>query len=376
VRRLLAVVVLCVLLVTIALSYVVSGGAEGRPADVLDQIGPKLTRKTAVPDAIRRVAGSQPLNADVYFVAALQDENAHADRGVEALVRAAVRRDPRLPEARLWMAQHYLSSGQVNSGVAEFGVLARLGEQGDSIATILGVGSVDPAVRRAVQHSFVGTADLINIAATGVSHGVAPAAILEILRGTDLAKLQGGARAVQVRLAGSYLERSDFRDAYVIWRSLLPKPPAGPVYDGDFEGLAGGPPFGWTLNVNPDVEARVTGNLPSPYRSALQARAFAALPAEAASQQLLLGVGARKLSFLARSDSPEEGAASATWRLNCASGAWIAELRFTAAARWTRYSLPFTVPGNCQPEKLQLITAGAPTGSSPSLLVTAVSIAP
>src|SRR5688500_18562679 len=81
------------------------------------QFGPHWAGAAAEKQArlARALAERAPLEADAYFLAALEAEVAADLAGAEALTDAAVRRNPRHGESRLWRLARYLSTGRTGA---------------------------------------------------------------------------------------------------------------------------------------------------------------------------------------------------------------------------------------------------------------------
>jgi len=154
-------------------------------------------------------------------------------------------------------------------------------------------------------------------------------------------------------LIARLVEQGRYRQAYATWRALLPPgAPEGPIYDPEFAGAPGAPPFNWRLAqglassimvINHDgpalrVESRGTG-------------------AETLAEQLLvLNPGRYRLS--GRMLFSGEGAGEAPlWRLECAGGgALLAKAPdVPRQVSWRGFAVEFEVPvGGCEAQWLRL----------------------
>ena len=167
---------------------------------------------------------NQPLNPHAFLIIASEQQRRGNAASAEKLVRQAETLDPRLPAARVWLAKRYLESGRVERGVEELSVLFRLvPEAAAPMAPILANASRDPAVRRAIAHSFENTTVLVDIAAQAAAVGVPPKEIIEMVHDTDFERLPGGIAAAQSAIMGGYRNAQDYQHAYEIWQALSPE---------------------------------------------------------------------------------------------------------------------------------------------------------
>ncbi|WP_129793657.1 hypothetical protein [Sphingosinicella sp. CPCC 101087] len=136
-------------------------------------------------------------------------------------------------------------------------------------------------------------------------------------------------------------------DGYIAWVQALPDealPHVRAVYDGEFRGLPGSPPFGWRFARDVRVD-------PS---EGLIAQASAG---EQARQTLVLSPGPYRLTVF--------GSGRMAWRISCLSGAVLVEAPLPAGDP-APVERPFTVPAGCAFQQLALTGTG---GASRTLRV-------
>jgi len=150
-----------------------------------------------------------------------------------------------------------------------------------------------------------------------------------------------------------------FDQAYLLWVSFLPQRALGnlgDLYDGNFQGLPGSPPFNWRLDDTPGNTAEIANSGESGDK-ALHVEYPVANGALLAVQLLVLPPGSYRLTGRYMVTSPQAGA-HLSWILKCAAppAADLVEARQAAdvTRAWTPFSAPFTVPADCDGQWLKL----------------------
>lgn len=371
-QRLACLVLLGLLAVALPYSWMVTGGTRGRAQTNLAAM---LSEGADAPlgAAVRALAPKQPLSADLYLVAAVEAKDRNDLPTAERIMLQAIRLDPRLPQARLWMGQQALASGRIEAGVQELAVLLRLRPQSSSaISLLLAQAMTDARARQAVRRILAGNPHLLNVGSAAAARGIPPAQVLGLFAGTDIDALPGGRIRAQEALTEGYFQQKKYGEARSIWSAFLPEKPGNPVFNGLFKDQNASPPFNWLLKMDSDVEAVSVKDEAGPYPSALQVRSFGTMPVVAAEQYLLLPAGRHQLRFAARSAD----GAKVAWRLNCVEGAPIGELRFAPGSGWKTSAFTFNVPAGCPAQLLRLVANDPPGASDASFLVTAVETSP
>lgn len=160
---------------------------------------------------------------------------------------------------------------------------------------------------------------------------------------------------------GAYFDRRlaqhDYSVAYLDWLQLLP-PSAlarvGNIYDGDFSGAPGPPPFNWRLSSGPGGSADILSG--SGGRGLLEVAYDGVSTAPLATEMLVLPPGAYRLT--GRSAVTQSGSGSLGWTLTCASSeSPLARTTIVAPAddSWIGFAAAFTIPDQgCQAQWLRL----------------------
>ena len=112
------------------------------------------------------------------------------------------------------------------------------------------------------------------------------------------------------------VQRGEVREAEAAWRRLTGADPggrAGGVYDRDFAGLPGPPPFNWRLETSGDGFAERTGN-------ALHVEYYSRRDAGLASQLMVLAPGRYRMRFTAEGDAEGGEGGRLAWIVSCHPG--------------------------------------------------------
>lgn len=311
-------------------------------------------------------------------VAALAD--GREDEG-ERLLEEARRRNPRARTARLILLDRYLRTDRAAEAGLEIAALHRLMPRAAEIlvpelarmvrdprtgASLIRVLSHDPEMQQAV---------LAQLASSGED----PDLILRIAGSSAATNPTPEGLPWQRLLLARLAEKGDVARAHRLWRSFTGMAPGGDekgLYDSQFRGLPGAPPFNWNLVAsNAGVAERI--DMPG-----LQIEYYGRLDAEFASQLLMLSPGRYRLAFRAQGAAKGEGS-RLSWSVACVGSTQplleipLAKISysprilagdFTVPARgcpgqWLRLkgaAGEFTDPQSATISGLQLKRAGAP----------------
>ena len=288
-------------------------------------------------------------------VAALLRKN---DAPAERMLIEARHRNPRARMPRLLLLDRYLRTGRVEQAAEEITVLTRLVPEANKVLIPeLAKFAISPETRPALERVLrsnpeIRGAILYQLATTGADPN-----LVFGLAGKQAAMPPGAdPEPWQVKILEALVNRGEIQRAHALWTRLLPAPvPAGEaLYDPDFKGLAGPPPFNWLLTSNNAgiAERGKSGSLEVEY--------YGRLPAKLASQLLVLTPGRYRLSFRATGDAPASDE-SLAWTLSCVPGGQtIATLPIGKTSyAGTPMRGDFTVPPGCAAQRLDL--AGKPT---------------
>ena len=335
--------------------------------------GGRLTERTK-----RRLAAAAldaPLADQPYLIAAV-DALAQNDRiRAEQLLIAARKRDPRSSFARLLLLDSYLRRNKITQATEEMsglvalapqaadllvGELARLAQTPETAGALEMALRRDPRFRdRLLEHLANKNAD--------------PELILRLASRIPSAGTSVGPAPWQSRLVTSLAERAQLGRAYELWRTFsAPRAPdkKSGVYDPQFQGLPGSPPFSWNFPASPAGVAER-----SPART-LQVGYYGRDPAELANQLLLLSPGAYRLSVRADGDAEGEGS-KLSWKVQCqGSNAEIADLVLRNLTYTPKVlNVKFTVPASgCSAQWLRLVGSPGEFAKAQNATISAVQI--
>lgn len=316
-------------------------------------------RNGVLGDASRRSVASAfaeaPLIEEPFTFAGIDAlANGRENEG-EKLLEEARRRNPRARTARLILLDRYLRTDRAPEAGVEIAVLhnlipraaevlipelARMVRDPRTGASLIRVLSHDPMMQQAV---------LAQLASSGED----PDLILRIAGSNAATNPTPEGLPWQRLLLARMAEKGDVARAHRLWRSFAGMGPGGEekgLYDSQFRGLPGAPPFNWNLvTSNAGVAERV--DLPG-----LQVEYYGRLDAELASQLLVLSPGRYRLAFRAQGAAKGEGS-RLSWSVTCVGGASpLLQVPLTGISYSPRILAgTFTVPAaNCPGQWLRL----------------------
>jgi hypothetical protein len=272
----------------------------------------------SVPDESRSLAKSaltfMPLANEPFLLEGASRVEALSDSEAKTLLEESRRRRPRDRATRLLLLNRYLRENDLANAGTELAVLRRLAPDlataiipalttvarspgaAVSLATAL---RSDPELLEAILIELItdGTNQdlIIKMAAAGSS-------------GSGLLERPHWRRA----LLESLVERGNVQRAHQLWRGFQAgdQERAANVFDGQFQGLPGLPPFNWIFSSG---EAGVAEPVQGP---ALEVDYFGRANAELARQLLMLGPGRYRLQFIAEGSTRGEPG-SLAWEVRC-----------------------------------------------------------
>lgn len=353
--------------------------ADRRPALALAwrrEDGPALARTAeqrlaASPrkaDALaRRALARAPLETGAVRVIGLAAARLGDARQVDAAMAISATRSRRDVPTNLWRFGAALQRADYGEAALDADLLMRVGDRHAVVFPALAIALGDPRAAEPLAARLARTPwrgwFLEDLGVRAVDPGPA----LRLL----IALTSAGAPPTAAE-AAPYLNRLVSaglpRRAYLAWASLLPRgaiSALGDLYDGDFQGLPGGPPFNWRLTDGPEGSATLEPRHPRGLQS-LHGRTEAAEPVQLAVQMLVLGPGAYRLSGEYAADDAEP--ATVEWTLACAdrSASQLASTALAPDERWRAFSIAFLVPrSGCEAQWLTLEAAsgaGRPVG--------------
>jgi hypothetical protein len=259
----------------------------------------------------------QPLAAEPFMIGALEAlVKKDAVRG-EALLVEGRRRNPRSRLIRLLLLDRYLQTGRTAEAAVEIGALTRLiSRAAEVLVPELARMAEQPKQRQALMIALRGDQPLRNSVLRHLAEKGADPDMIVDLAGPAAAGARPEADGWQRVLIDKLVDRGDTARAYRFWQTLgggRGEAGAKGLYDGNFQGLPGLPPFNWRLIASGDgVAERAAGQ-------GLQVTYYGRQTAEMARQLLMLQPGRYRLRFRAEGDASGEGSKVA-WRVACHPG--------------------------------------------------------
>lgn len=218
--------------------------------------GMKLDSEGKAPKGIDAVARSalagSPLAFEPFFgaaAAAFRDKSAAGSPRDAALLREALRRNPRSRESRLLLLRHALGTGKLNEAIDQIAVLSRLNTGGvDQL--MVGLGGAIRSVRQVNEtvDALKPHPELYKPFMRGFKLARQPAeltvALVSRLPKSALADPEVRRTAIE-----QMVEARAFAEARTLWGTSNGKT-GGLVYSPDFADSKAPPPFNWALTEN------------------------------------------------------------------------------------------------------------------------------
>lgn len=292
---------------------------------------------------------SAPLAAFPLVDAALRAAAAKDPARARASMTAAVRRDPRLAPARFWLAQDALANNRLQEAIEHLdwlyaidqGSRAKFVEALAGIATLPGgVAAMRGYARRNPDWRKLVVERLVAI-------GASPAVTYAIVK-PDADPISSGGGA----LINGLLARRDYERAYLAWLTQLPAgsvKDVGYIYDGNFRGLPGSPPFNWAITTWGDVSTDFT-------RNGAHVSYFGEAPAQILQQVTVLAPGRYVLEVTAKSlSAADANPVNATMACLEQPAVPLATIRLPGSGATTRMSARFVVPAGCAAQSIAFV---------------------
>jgi len=283
-----------------------------------------------------------------------------------ALMAMSNRLTRRDDQTERWIFFHRLASADYPEAMLQADLLARRNHDIDEWALFLP--QLTPALRRAAarqalvarlalrpdwRQSFM--SDLVNTDPD-------PAVVEDIF--LRLRTLNSGPDADEISLLGNHmLADGRFVEARVVWGRLVGHGAAGAnlIYDGNFEGWSGPPPFNWRLQDKGGVYAEFS-TAPDGGGKALRTEAPSDDSELLAEQQVVAPAGHYRFSGRVMVERVAQGGAF-QWAVWCGStNAVLAKASFDAAGSWRPFQVDVIAPDNCGVLSVRLQTEGGDGG--------------
>jgi hypothetical protein len=302
-----------------------------------------------------------PIADDPFLLAAVSALAAgDAARG-ERLLLEAKRRNPRFRMARLLLLDRYLRNARVDEAAAEMsGLMTLVPQTSPVLMGELARMVMDPRTSPALRTVLHRQPELLAAVLARLASTKAPTdAILE-LAGPAAAHRSSDPQGWQALIVRRLVEQGDVTRASELWSTFSGTGGKGPVkglYDPEFRGLPGFPPFNWQLGGGREGAAERS-------QGTLQVVYYGRAPMVLAEQLLVLPPGRYRLQLEAEGDASGEGS-RLVWTLGChGSEATLLELPLTkVGVSPSSFAAEAAVPGGCRAQWLRLrgVSAEFPT---------------
>lgn len=322
-------------------------------ASAVDAFSPdRLAKPTNL--AARALLAS-PIDAQALRILGIVADRDHRESQAHALMTLAASRSQRDPIPHLWLFQREVVGGDWARAMYEADTLMRKPRPGYDVRAVVVAAAQDPRARQAlVERMRYRPAWAVPLVTQLARRNPAGAFDLLLrLSRTDSPPTDAEVAALmrQMMSDGAVL------NAYLAWTALLPTSAVerlGDVYDPDFEGLPGAPPFNWRL-VSGDSSGAELAPGPDGTGNTLYVHNSAKRNTVLAEQILLLPPG--RYSLVARMYLEEAGrAGELVWTLTCVGGTPLAQVASSDDGLvWRDASSPLVVPANgCDAQRLTL----------------------
>jgi len=307
----------------------------------------------------RRALVRAPLLEEPFTLSGLDLLLRKDNRGARRMLSHALARNPRSRIARLFMLEVELRAGAVDRAALDMAILSRLLPDVQKVfVPELARLARDPQTTTALQRTLRADPRLLNqVLQHLAANGSRPELVLR-LAGSPLVPVTDLDPADwRQTLLGAMVARGDVTRAYRLWTSFSGMKPGAAVpgvYDGDFSGSPGLPPFNWNF------ASSEMGAAERDRKGGLQVEYYGRTAGDLATQLVVLAPGRYRISFHAEGDlsSPQH---RLLWRMQClGSNTMLFEFPLadiTYAGR--TLAGDFSVPGRCPAQWLKLV--GAPT---------------
>lgn len=293
-----------------------------------------------------------PLASEPFVFAGFQALTANDIGRAEQLFLEARRRNLRLPPARLALISIYLNTRRPGPAGQEIAATIRTvpGSADVLIEQLVRVAQ-NPASRRALAAAIGDDPLMAEVLNRLVRTNAGPDAVLELAERQPAAS-DGRFAPWQSRLVEMMIDRGDLARARQLWRGFAraEEQAGGLLYDPEFRGLPGGPPFNWVYAANEigSAERSASGGLDVDF--------FGRRSGQLVSQLLTLSPGSYRIAFRAEGSANGQGA-QLMWRIGCRGGAGLVELPLGNVTYSPQdFSGNFSVPaGGCPAQTIELV---------------------
>lgn len=323
--------------------------------------------------ALIAIANEVPLASEPFVFAGFQTLAANDIGRAEQLFAEARRRNPRLPAARLALISIYLNTDRPGPAGQEIAATIRTvpGSANVLIDELVRI-SQNPASRRALAAAIGDDPLMAEVLNRLVRTDAAPDAILELAARQPPAA-DGRFAPWQSRIVEMMIDRGELARARQLWRGFAraEEQAGGLLYDPEFRGLPGGPPFNWVYASNEigSAERSASGGLDVDF--------FGRRSGQLVSQLLTLAPGSYQLAFRAEGSANGQGA-QLVWRIACRGGAGLVELPLGNVTYSPQdFSRNFVVPaGGCPAQTIELVGVAGEYPAQQTARITGLTLRP
>lgn len=328
-----------------------------------------VAEERAALDALKRA----PLADEPFLLAGVAALAANDVARGERLLTEARRRNPRLRMARLLLLDRYMRERRIAEAAEEMAALSRLIPGAGTLLTQAVARMVrDPATSTQAIAILRTRPELENAVLEDLAGSDADPNLILGIAGPSLSRAGRATPPWEQPLLERLVARGDLAQALRLWgifTGLTGQHGDKLLYDRDFRGLPGPPPFNWKFSTGgAGVAERAKG--------ALQVAYYGRDDAELASQLLVLPPGRYRLTVHAQGDASGEGSRLA-WTVGCDSGGEpLVQLPLTGVASAPRrFGAAFTVPAaGCRAQWLRLKGVSGDVATAQNATISGLSI--
>ena len=329
-------------------------------------------------EALRRA----PLLAQPLILAGMEASAANDTDRARRLMEEARHRDPRSVIARSWLIDYYLGQGDYAAGLDEAGPLMVLESDAQPailamVTALVQIPRARPALVAKLRTDPWWRSAFFQQASD--SPALVPGMASLLLAAPNRTNPIGAKREQQALLQG-VASQGRYALARDMWLAQLPPAQRGKVsaiYDGNFGGLPGVPPFNWRLHDAPGniVERVEVSDLPE--KTALQISADGDQSVPIADQLTILPHGAYTLSFkVRRLPDADPGAADLGVVVRCALGDVLGSSFLDPPSAAEIRTVDFDVPAGCPAVSVRFSVRPGENPGPVDAQLTGVSIGP
>lgn len=311
---------------------------------------------------LRRAATRAPLRYEPFLAASIVAQHHQQWLEAERSAEAARDRQPRAVAVRGILLQSYLQEGQYGKAIGEMNAIVARSDRGTEtlmqLLTLLAdnrntAGYVQTALNANPRWRSL----FVDYASReGTNKQLLFQSLIQPPAGVSASQQQSN----QTSFINALVNSGDYEKAYLAWINFLPHADVrhvAAIYDGDFRGYEGPPPFNWSFASDAAGAAERTNDSSLPGKSALDVQFFGTGPSQLASELLFVTPGNYSFSALAEGTSESRFGGTLYWELTCLpsnSVIQLAQISSFPSAPF-RISKALTVPAaGCSAQRLVL----------------------